>query len=101
MDMIPASSHIMDMAEIDNFEKALQVAFPNDDLHVLIDTDSRAEVWSGEIALGVKWASADPTQLVGLPNSIDSRKLTEILYEMVFQEVKKVLDRLKETENGV
>jgi hypothetical protein len=91
----------MDMIEIDNFEKALQEAFPGSDLHCIIDTDGRAEVWSGEIALGVKWASADPTQLVGLPDSVDARKLTaDILYDMVKQEVTKALSRLKEMENG-
>lgn len=98
--MIPPSPHAMNMEEIDFFEKTLQKAFPDNDLHVLIDVDGRAEVWSGETALQVKWASVDPTQLVGLPDSVDARKLTEILYEMVHQEVKKALDQLKETENG-
>lgn len=100
--MIPASSHIMDLGEIDTFEKALQTSFPLDDLHVLIDTDARAEVWSSETALGVKWTSVNPTQLVGLPESVTPRKLSDVLYEMVLKEVEKALETLhKEIENGV
>jgi len=93
----------MDMGEIDAFEKALQTSFPLDDLHVIIDTDGRAEVWSNETALGVKWASVNPTQLVGLPESVTPRKLSDVLYEMVFKEVEKALATLhkKEIENGV
>ena len=98
--MIPPSSRIMDPEEVNDFEERLQEAFTPNDLHIIIDIDGRAEVWSGDTALGVKWASADPAQLVGLPDSINPRKLTDILYDMVHQEVDKILNPQKEVEDG-
>jgi hypothetical protein len=100
MDLIPYAAHLMDLTEVDAFEKQLQTAFPLDDLHVIIDVDGRAEVWSGETALMVKWASVDPEQLIGLPSSLTPRKLTDVLYDMVFQEVERVLKVQKETTDG-
>ena len=90
--MIPSSSSVMDPEEIDLFEKRLQESFPNNDLHIILDVDGRAEVWSGETALQVKWASVDPNQIVGLPESLNPRNLRDLLYEMVLQEVTKILN---------
>jgi len=101
MDLIPStypSAEVLN--EINVVEAQLQKAFPLNDIHVLLDVDGRAEVWAGDTALGVKWASADPSQLIGLPASITPKKLTDILYEMISTEVAKVLTLIAEKEHN-
>ncbi len=90
--MEDAAPIVMDKEEIDEFERRLQESFPLFDLHVIIDVDGRAEVWSGEKALNIKWVSVDPTRIVGLPLSLNPRSLRDILYDMIYLEVQKLLE---------
>jgi hypothetical protein len=83
---------VMDKEEINEFERRLQVDFPQFDLHILIDIDGRAEVWSGERALNVKWVSVDPNQIVGLPLSLNPRSLRDILYDTIHSEIQKLME---------
>jgi hypothetical protein len=89
--MEEAAPVVMDKEEINEFERRLQTAFPQFDLHIIIDVDGRAEVWSGERALNVKWVSVDPNQIVGLPLSLNPRNLRDILYDMIHSEIQKLL----------
>ncbi len=90
--MEDAAPIVMDKEEIDEFERRLQESFPLLDLHVIIDVDGRAEVWSGEKALNIKWVSVDPTRIVGLPLSLNPRSLRDILYDMIYLEVQKLFE---------
>jgi hypothetical protein len=92
MEATPLSQLLMDPEEINEFERRLQVDFPQFDLHILIDIDGRAEVWSGERALNVKWVSVDPNQIVGLPLSLNPRSLRDILYDTIRSEIQKLME---------
>jgi hypothetical protein len=92
MEATPLSQLLMDPEEINEFERRLQVDFPQFDLHILIDIDGRAEVWSGERALNVKWVSVDPNQIVGLPLSLNPRSLRDILYDTIHSEIQKLME---------
>lgn len=98
--MNDAAPVVMDKEEINEFERRLQAAFPQSDLHIIIDFDSRAEVWSGDRALNVKWVSVDPNQIVGLPLSLNPRSLRDILYDMIHSEVQKILEGGHNEEPG-
>jgi len=90
--MEDAAPVVMNKEEIDEFERRLQESFPQSDLHILIDVDGRAEVWSGDKGLNIKWVSVDPNQIVGLPLSLNPRSLRDILFDMIYSEVQKLLE---------
>ena len=88
---------MVDKEEINRVEKRIQEAFPDSEFHILLDIDGDAEVWNGDEATGIKWASMNPEDI-----SVITRENAQIILEdLILGEMEKYIDNTsKERQNG-